>query len=632
MLIHGDGSQDGNNSVYVDVSNNATSISANGEVAIGTFTPFGHGSFCSSTFEGTASYYTVAATSTLNVYAGNTTIECWVNFKSVALTPHIFQLGTGSTVRSALYVKNSALVWNVSGTDRITSSTTLITNRWYHVAITRSSVDNTQTLYLDGVSQGSTTATLFTGSPALHIGFQAFGTSANDYLNGSISNFRITSSVLYTSDFTPPTEPLTAISGTVILTCQSPIIADNSSNNLLVTRNSNPGTTNFNPFRPSSVYSSSENGGSVYFDGTGDHIDATITAPGTGDFTYECWVYPTMGTNRNVFHTRSDNNNTGFTIMMDAGSTSLRFYNQTATIINSSTFARPRPHTWHHIAVTRSGSTLRLFSDGSLVGNATFTTNLTSTFLRLGGNVPNVGNSPLLGYLAGFRAVVGTCLYTASFTPSYSPPAVVANTACLFNFTTGSVIDSAGLNNIQTAGNSRLSSTQAKFGGTSMYFDGSSDFITIPHLTGQVVQLFRGADFTVECWARPTGGTGTLRGLISKGTSTTGWSLVATANNVWGFQHSATTVSGSSAVELDTWTHLAMVRNNGVINLYVNGTSVANAAVTTDFNQTDSVYIGRRKDNTEPSYEGFIDEVRITTGIARYTSSFTPSPAPFQNL
>jgi hypothetical protein len=71
---------------------------------------------------------------------------------------------------------------------------------------------------------------------------------------------------------TVPTTPLTAISGTELLTCQTNRFVDNSTNNFAITVNGNTSVQPFSPFAPSAAYDPSVNGGSGYFDGSGDGV------------------------------------------------------------------------------------------------------------------------------------------------------------------------------------------------------------------------------------------------------------------------------------------------------------------------------------------------------------------------
>ena len=109
-------------------------------------------------------------------------------------------------------------------------STTIAADTWYHFALVREGTGTDETTcYIDGTDVGSTTISKSLGdggTNGLIIGDEPSGGPGNNPLNGLISNLRILKgTALYTSNFTSPTEPLTAITNTKLLCCQSPTSA-----------------------------------------------------------------------------------------------------------------------------------------------------------------------------------------------------------------------------------------------------------------------------------------------------------------------------------------------------------------------------------------------------------------------
>jgi hypothetical protein len=161
-------------------------------------------------FDGTGDYLvTPPSTTYAYLWTGNLTVECWLYFSSVANAPHIWSIGESNTARCTLYVLGNVLKFYTvvgAGDNRITSSTTLATGQWYHVAITKS--NGVFTLWLNGVSQGTSNTTVFPSGLAetVAIGFQNYGGQSGDYFNGYISDFRITQGIArYTTNFIAPT-------------------------------------------------------------------------------------------------------------------------------------------------------------------------------------------------------------------------------------------------------------------------------------------------------------------------------------------------------------------------------------------------------------------------------------------
>lgn len=157
-------------------------------------------------------------------------------------------------------------------------------------------------------------------------------------------------------------------------------------------------------------------GQSAVFDGSGDWLDGPSNADftfGTGDFTIECFVRigTIAGSNRGIFSFGSNLSlyvaSTGSNLYWFDGSTNL--------------LATPAPaqNTWHHVAICRQGSTIRMFLNGALVSSATYSTNIASTNMRIGTSTTGVGT--LDGYIDEFRVTKGVARYTAAFTPPSAP-------------------------------------------------------------------------------------------------------------------------------------------------------------------------------------------------------------------
>ena len=165
---------------------------------------------------------------------------------------------------------------------------------------------------------------------------------------------------------------------------------------------------------------------------------------------------------------------------------------------------------------------------------------------------------------------------------------------------------------------------QSKFGGSSMLFNGTTDYLTT--IDKPIAQLGTG-DFTIEGWVYLSA-VGTARGLVSKGAAATGWSVGISALNQLTFAYTASTLTASTTLVVSTWYYFAVVRSGtatGNVKIYLNGTvdATSSGAITDNFNQTSTGYIGADRVGTS-LLSGYLDEVRVTR-VARTIT--TPTAA-----
>jgi hypothetical protein len=214
----------------------------------------------------------------------------------------------------------------------------------------------------------------------------------------------------------------------------------------------------------------------------------------------------------------------------------------------------------------------------------------------------------------------------------------ISGTSLLLSYVNGAIFDNAMMNNLETVGNAQISTAVSKFGGGSMAFDGTDDRL-VQNSSPQIA--FGTGDFTVEAWIYSLDvSSDTQRGWLQTSTTagglatafTTGVTFVfgtpngnGTINAIVGGTNYA---SSGGAVSLSTWTHIAVTRASGAVKLFVNGTSVASGTGNTANLSGQFICIGGYY-STAYLYNGYIDDLRITNGYARYTSNFTPPTAAF---
>ena len=608
-----------NNNTFKDSSTNNFTITRTGTPTQGTFTPFSQTGW-SGYFNG-GSYLAVPSNAGFAFGTGDFTIEAWVYIISYAGTCGIFDTRTNGNDAAGVifYVNASGMLLIYNSAAQVTATTPLLVNIWNHVAVTRSGTS--VNLWLNGVSVGSGTVSTNYSQQSGFIG--ASYTSFSNLMLGYISNLRVTKGTgIYTAAFTPPAGPLTAITNTSLLTMQSNRFKDNSTNNFTLTPTGTPKIQALSPFSPSSAYNATTMGGSIYFTDNTTILGSTSTTIqqfAAGDFTVEMWAYfiTIPGGAPELF-------NAGNFHLNFRSSPNLAITNDASVLSNTSNTIYA--NTWAHIAAVRASGTMTIYING--VPN-TPATGQTFSFSQAAISIGS-GSSGFNGYISDLRILNGTALYTTAFTPPTAPLTAVTNTSLLLNATNAAIFDQTAKNDLTTVGSAQTSATQSKFGGSSMYFNGSTDYLTAIDTLN--LQLGTG-DFTIEAWVYLTTAS-TSRGLAAKGPAlaTTGWECKFNAANYFRFEWTASFLVGTVAIPITTWTHVAVVRSGsatGNVKLYVNGTLYATSAVavTDSFTQTDALKIGVDRAGTA-FFPGYVDDFRITK-YARYTANFTAPTVTF---
>jgi hypothetical protein len=632
LLLPGNGTNGAQNNTFLDSSTNAFSITRNGNTTQGTFSPFsqtGWGNY----FDGSGDYLTATNSTNLNPGTGDFTLECWVYATAAVTSLSVYEGSQNGIVIG--FDGSSQLAVAQSNVAYLLNDTTAFTlNQWVHIAVARSGT--TLSLFKNGSRVATATnSTNFATSSENRIGRSA-GTA---YFTGYISNLRLVKgTAVYDpsqSTLTVPTAPLTAITNTSLLTCQSNRFVDNSTNAFAITRNGDVSVQAFSPFNPTAAWSASTNGGSGYFDGSGDYLTvgtSTAFSFGTSDFTIEFWTYKTSSANGVIVDGRVAATATPWSIAIN-GSAFPLFYDGATEHTSSIAVTL---NAWNHVAIARSSGTLKIFVNGVQGFSSTVTTNLDRTAGLVIGARAAVFDNLYLGYLSGLRIVKGTAVYTAAFTPPTAPLTAITNTSLLLNYTNAGIYDATSKNDLETVGNAQISTTQSKFGGSSMYFDGTDDRLPAPASVDIAIGT---ADFTIEGWFY-TASPATNRGLFQIST-TAGGLEAGNANNlavycsssVLGVYYANTFKAGTTSISANTWTHFALVRTGGSTKLYVNGTADSGFGTNADTqNYTGKNVCVGGYFSTSFLWNGYIDDFRITRGIARYTANFTAPTAAFPLL
>jgi len=640
LLLQADGTGSGSqNQTFLDGSANNFAITRFGNTTQGSFSPFSQApGYWSNFFNSAANTDAISfpSNAAYSVGTGNFTVEFWLNPTAFSGNDQrFFLMGVSGTTNLAVEGSAAgALVVTFEGSTVISYSWSPTFGSWYHIAACR--VGSTVTLYINGTSVATATSSTSISNNVINVGSLTWAGSFN--VKGYLSNVRFSATTaFYTSNFTPATTPFTAITGTALLTCQTNRFVDNSTVGATPTTTGTPSVQAFGPFAPALQWTPDVVGGSGYFDGTGDYLilpSSSAFAMGTGQFCLEAWHYPlTNSAGGQILSTRTSgiNQDTSFSLMQYTGTTYSMYANNNHVLTNMI------PFQWNHVIVTRDASnTLRLILNGVL-GNyeASYTSNITETILSIGA-LNNGGEAGSIQYTSGHRITKGsipTAYQTASttigatiFTPPTQPVtltsqgATSADVSYLSNYTNAGIYDGKMGNVLETVGNAQVATNPVKYGSGSMYFDGSGDYLVMP----QSPTLSVGSgNFTYEMWLFPTDITDTcVFDTRTTNNTTTGFAFLINASSFLSVYTSSSILTCTTPLASSVWQHVAVVRSNGILYVYLNGVSVGSAAFTN--NLTDKTFkLGAYVDNTG-NFNGFIDDFRLTNGLARYFTTFTP--------
>lgn len=635
MILNGNGANSENNNSITDSSTNNFTITRNNTTTSGSLSPFGS-DWC--IYLPGSAYISWPDSTNFQPGTGNFTIEMWVQRTGTAALQSVWYQGPGGgnyQFRWAIQYSSGNWVYSLSSTGQ---SGDLANNvimgadpgigKWVHLALVRNG--NVFTPYVNGVAGTTTTTTAALnafGSPVCSLGNQVVPSQS---FVGMISNVRyVQGTAVYTGNFTPPTSPVTSITNTKLLVGSTNRIYDSSSiGNVITLSSTSIGVQRLSPFNRSTSYSPASDGGSIYLNGTNNSLSIANNAAlqlATGDFTIETWVYYTNSSINGIILNKDGIASSKYgSYCIQLVNSKIRFYigdsggastQQAITSANNIS-----PWQWTHIAVVKSGSTITLYVNGVSAGSITQTITIvdSSRPLVIGAQASST-NDFFSGYISNLRIVKGSALYSGAFTPPSIPLSAVTNTSLLLLGTSAKIVDMVGKSDVITVGSAQINTSTVKYGSGSISLNGTTDYL----IANSPSSLIGSGDFTVECWIYKTnsGDSGVFQlGGIATGNTNLALSLSSTNVNVLG---AGATASQAYSIPLNQWFHLAVVRSNGVISVYVNGTSIGVSKNDSTAYTLKTMAIGGYN-STSTLLAGYVDDFRITSGYARYTSLFTP--------
>ena len=658
FLSHFDGANNGVNNAFDDGSTSNHTITANGNVTQGSFSPY-RTNWGVDFPDSDNNWVTVSSHADLAIGADDDyTFEYFIFFRNKAVDQVVLDGRYANNYANGTFpilsirglvdyqgsaydpVTAGAVIWaphstgDASGLDNLVSNDLMVFGAWNHVAVVRSS--GTVNLYLNGTRQTAnyTSNTTVATQSVWKLGDIHHPTAVQTVqFKNILSNFRyVKGTAVYSgSSFTVPTSPLTAITNTKLLLFQSNRIVDNSATGHTLTVNGSPTVTEFGPSLSSRVYDPAVNGASAYMDGTGDSLSAASSADfalGTGDFTVEFWVYQKEIKDYTIYFDYRNTNNQAALYLYQASNGVFDLYISGT----SHTFTPPSMlNRWAHIAISRASSTTKLFVDGVQYLSFSDSTNYVQASTFYVGRYWQSDTYNVNGYMCDFRFVKGTAVYTSAFTLPTTPLTAITNTKLLLNMADGQAIDSAGQNNLTLYGTAKTSTAQKKFGTASLLLDGNSDYVNLN--TGFNMA---GGDFTFEMFVRLNA---INVGQILFDTRPDGTNGLYHQLYIHNQNRILYVVSGAAKIDAaantlnlttGTWYHIAVCRSGTSTKLFLDGTQKGSTY------SDSTVYINSGKcligvasyGNTGNWGNYYMDDFRASN-FARYTSNFTAPTEPF---
>ena len=567
---------------------------------------------------------------------------------------------------------NNTIRFFYTGGSSIASTGTIINDGWHHIAVVRSGV--TITHFIDGTQSGSGTVSngSLTSYTNLILGDEDAG--FNTQLSAYMDEFCLTNLAKYTSNFTPPTSPFS------LVTTESDV------KSILFFEGANNGTVfydqkghNYTRYGSSITSTTQKQGGltSAYIGNVnlGNGIKCSEISSSdfilTGDFTIECWIYQTAITDDFGLATIISKCDTSGRTNSSLTSFELSLFNSTPIVntfvTDSGSYSITGAisislNSWNHIALTRSGNTLYLIVNRFISGSVSINGNgiVNTTPLIIGATYDSIATNnckhSLRGYIDNFRVENGEARYTSANTPTYfssqfpynltNPSSPLpygsndsnwSNVGLFINFDELNYFKDENGNIFTPKGYVELNSTQSKFGGISGYF-GDYGSLSTPHRE----DLNLPEDFTISGWINCSRTSGTQI-ILSKGrNSTTNYPSYEIILNGTSIQFTAYLADGAGSsifngvtfgtVDTGNWHYFEVVRYGSNWVGFLDGTSTSiGTSASNPFISTRNLVLGSDTVNTSTyNFKGYIDELRITKGVARDFVSFTSPTSPNQ--
>ncbi len=405
-------------------------------------------------FNGSTQYLSVTGNAAFAFGTGSFTTEWWQYMTSQPSNPRVFSIGNYPSATIGVSIEGGTFyVWE-TGTFRFSYSLTSdgYLNRWLHFAVSRN--NGTTRVFKNGIQIGAAypdTNNINNTSTALSIGQESTPT-ANSYFPEYISNFRIVKgTAVYTSSFTAPTAPLTAVANTSLLTCNAATIVDGSINNFTITNNGAATVSSITPFVVSS-------GGMSLKKVFADPVTSIVTSGLVLNLdASNASSYPGSGTS---WFDLSGNNNNGTLVngpTFDSANGGSIVFDGTNDYVDLGNISQLKPTTqitvsaWVYRSTMNDSQNEAIISCTQVGGYELFyTTNKMTFYVYAGGSyrIPEMSTSAISGWMN----------FTATYDNRYAK--------LYYNGVLQNTVDSGATNNISYVANNILIGAEASAGST----------------------------------------------------------------------------------------------------------------------------------------------------------------------
>lgn len=653
MLVQAVGANNGVNSSHPTVlqyltdsssSNRSVTVDQGLNVTTGTFSPYRSGGYSVEFVRASSERFELSSLSAIG--SGDFSIEFWIYSTSDDWMVLCERSGSSNN-GFELYKNgnNQTLRMRIGNTnyDTLSTGTVISKNEWHFVQVVRES--NTIKIYIDDNDQSLDPSTSNSTNLSVTSDFLIGGRSSY-YVDGYIRDFRISTSARSKA---VPSEPLTADSDTLFITCHKPYIiyeTPSATGNISV-----DGSPTLEPFSPYDYeeYDATDNGGSIYFSGSSDYAQASSSndflfsdAPATINF----WFYPKSNSTDSLIDAYGNGSAYSFHVYLNNG-IGLEWRD------NSNDYRSMGPYAvgmnqWHYVSIVRDSTTLKFYIGTDLKGTTTIPSNSdfgSNDNLNFGGKTSSWHYN---GYMTDIRIVKGTAI-TPTTVPT-APLTNVTNTKLLLKGTDAAIIDKSGSDNLTLTGNTKCTTTAVVYNSNtinskSILFDGSGDYIPVitDFFYDKNTSNASTTKFTIETWVYHTarltssGYNHIFQTIVGLGNVGLSFGIGPSGNlKFYHASGSTNVVSSTSTISLNTWTHIAVIvdgsqGSNGVtlkINGTTDGTGTWNGISTSQSDQSTPFSsphftIGRYPDSfqSHQQFAGYLQDLRISNTARTITSA-----------